>query len=127
MGRNMDEIIGYCGLNCCTCPIYVATREKDEDKRRRMRADIAEEIRKHYGVEYKPEDITDCDGCWSEGDRLFAGSNNCRIRKCVRQKRIQNCAHCAEYPCKRLKKFFAEYPEDGKDAKQRLDEIRGRL
>ncbi|MHC4482541.1 MAG: DUF3795 domain-containing protein [Planctomycetota bacterium] len=52
----MDEIIGYCGLNCCTCPIYVATREKDDEKRRKMRAEIAEQIKKHYGVEYEPED-----------------------------------------------------------------------
>lgn len=127
MGPNMDEVIGYCGLNCCTCPIHVATREKDEEKRRSMRAAIAEEIKKHYGIEYGPEGITNCDGCRSEGDRLFAGSKNCQIRKCVRPKSIENCAHCTKYPCKRLKKFFAEYPEDGEDAKRRLDHIRSRL
>ena len=66
----MPEIIGYCGLNCCMCPIYVATREKNDEKRHRMRAEIAEQIKKHYGVEYQPEDITDCDGCTSEGGRL---------------------------------------------------------
>jgi hypothetical protein len=41
----MDEIIGYCGLNCCTCPIYVAAREKDDEKRHKMRVEIAEQIR----------------------------------------------------------------------------------
>ena len=50
----MDEIIIYCGLTCHTCPIYVATREKDDQKKRRMRAEIAEQIKKHYGVEYQP-------------------------------------------------------------------------
>ena len=123
MGRKMDEIIGYCGLNCCTCPIYVATREKHNEKRRRMRAEIAEQIKKHYGVEYKPEDITDCDGCGSEGDRLFAGSKNCQIRKCARPKRIENCAHCDEYSCEKLEELFAT----DIDAKKRLDEIRSGL
>jgi hypothetical protein len=119
----MPEIIGYCGLNCCTCPIYVATREKNDEKRRRMRAEIAVQIKKHYGVEYQPEDITDCDGCRSENDRLFAGSKNCRIRKCARPKRIENCAHCSEYACDKLKEFFVKDPE----AKTRLDVIRSTL
>jgi hypothetical protein len=127
MGGKMDEIIGYFGLNCCTCPIYVATREKNDDNRRRMRAEIAEQIRKHYGVEYKPEDITECDGCRSEGGRLFAGSKNCQIRKCARPKRIENCAHCTKYPCKTLEKHFADYPEDGKLIRERLDQIRNKL
>lgn len=123
----MDEVISYCGLLCQGCAIYLATREVNDEKRAKMRDEIAREIKKQYGEEHKPEGITDCDGCRSEGDRLFAGSKNCQIRKCVRPRRIENCAHCAKYPCKRLEKFFAEYPEDGKDAKQRLDEIRSRL
>ena len=123
----MEEILAYCGLTCHGCPIYLATREENDEKKDEMRAEIARICKKQYGVEYKPEDITDCDGCRSEGDRLFAGSKNCQIRKCARPKRIENCAHCAKYSCKRLEKFVAEYPEDGKDAKQRLDEIRSRL
>ena len=119
----MDEIIGYCGLNCCTCPIYVATREKNEEERHRMRAEIAEQIKKHYGIEYGPEGITDCDGCKSEGDRLFAGSKNCQIRKCAKEKNIENCAHCDEYACEKLEKLFVTDPE----AKKRLDVIRSTL
>ena len=119
----MDEIISYCGLTCHTCPIYVATREKDDQKKRRMRAEIAEQIKKHYGVEYQPEDISDCDGCRSEGERLFAGSKNCHIRKCARRKRIENCAHCNEYPCEELEKLFTTDP----DAKKRLNVIRSAL
>ncbi|MHC4258922.1 MAG: DUF3795 domain-containing protein [Planctomycetota bacterium] len=119
----MDEIIGYCGLNCCTCPIYVATRETDDEKRHKMRTEIAEQIRKHYGTKYKPEQITGCDGCKTQGGRLFAGSNNCHIRKCARPKGIENCAHCSEYACDKLKEFFVKYP----DAKTRLDVIRSAL
>jgi hypothetical protein len=88
-----------------------------------MRADIAEQIKKHYGQECKPEDVTDCDGCRSEDDRLLAGSKNCQIRKCARPKGIENCAHCSEYACDKLKEFFVKDPE----AKTRLDVIRSTL
>ena len=123
----MDEIISYCGMTCHTCPIYVATRERDDQKKRRMRVEIARQIKKIYGTECKTEDVGDCDGCKSEDDRLFAGSKNCRIRKCARPKRIENCAHCTKYPCKTLEKHFANYPEDGKLIRERLDQIRNKL
>lgn len=119
----MDEIIAYCGLNCHTCAIYLATREKDDEKRAKMRVEIAEQIKKFYGQECKPEDVTDCDGCRTEVSRLFAGSKNCQIRKCARPKRIENCAHCTKYACDKLKEFFVTDPE----AKERLDGIRAKL
>jgi hypothetical protein len=76
-----------------------------------MRADIAEHIKKLYGQECKPEDVTDCDGCRCEDDRLLAASRNCQVRKCGRQKGVENCAHCNEYPCEELEKLSAEEPE----------------
>jgi hypothetical protein len=121
----MDEIIAYCGLACHTCPIYVATREKDDEKRHKARAEIADYIKKHYGQECKPEDITDCDGCKTEGGRLFPGCKKCQIRKCARQKGVENCAHCDEYACEKLKEFFAT--EAHAHAKERLDKIRAQL
>ena len=119
----MNEIIAYCGLVCHSCPILLATREKNAKKRDEMRADIVEQIRKHYGMEYRPQDINDCDGCKSESGRLFSGCRKCEIRKCAREKSIENCAHCNEYACERLEKFFATDPE----ARKRLDVIRGAL
>ena len=119
----MNEMIGYCGLNCHGCAIYLATREMDKDKRNKMRADIAQQIKKHYGQECKPEDVTDCDGCKAKSDRLFSGSKNCHIRKCTRRKRIENCASCNEYPCEELEKLFTTDP----DAEKRLNVIRSEL
>jgi hypothetical protein len=101
----------------------LATREQDPKKKREMRAEIAQQIKEHYGQECKPEDVTDCDGCKAESGRLFSGSKNCQIRKCGRQKGVENCAHCNEYVCENLEKFFNTEP----DARKRLDEIRSRL
>ena len=119
----MDEIIAYCGLTCDTCAIYLATREMDDAKRAKMRAEIAEQIKKLYGQECKPEDVGDCDGCLTESGRLYSGCKNCAIRKCASQKSVENCAHCDEYVCEELEKLFATET----NAKKRLDEIKGRL
>jgi len=112
----MDEIIAYCGLICQGCPIYWATREKSK-------AEIARLCKEHYGMEYTPEEITDCDGCRTEGGRLFSGCLKCPIRECARQKGLENCAYCSEYACEELKQFFVTDP----GAKTRLDVIRGSL
>jgi len=119
----MDQVVSYCGLICNTCTIYLAAREKDDDKRYDMKVQIAREIKKLYGEEYKPEDISDCDGCKAECGRLFSGCRNCHIRECARWKGIENCAYCAEYACEKLDDIFATEPA----AKARLDTIRDKL
>jgi hypothetical protein len=116
----MENNLSYCGLICITCPIYLATKEMNEEKRREMRIEIARQIKEHYGGTFKPEDVTDCDGCKGESGRLFSGSNKCEIRKCAKNKNIENCAHCSEYACGKLQEFFAKDPQ----AKETLDNIR---
>jgi hypothetical protein len=59
----METMIAYCGLNCYTCPIHLATNEPDQIKQQKMRESIAELCTKQYGMNLQPEDITDCDGC----------------------------------------------------------------
>ncbi len=116
----MGEMLSCCGLTCQTCPIYLATRQVDREVQTRMRAEIAKQCNERYGTQYAGEDITDCDGCKSEGARLFSASKNCQIRKCARDKKIENCAFCAEYACTTLATFFKNDPA----AKERLDGIR---
>jgi len=121
----MNEMISYCGLTCHTCPIYLSTREKDPKKKHEMRIEIAQQIKKIYGQDCKAENVTDCDGCKTESGRLFSGCRYCEIRKCAREKSIENCAHCNEYACEKLEEFFAT--EAHAHAKERLDEIRSGL
>jgi len=116
----MDDGIAYCGLVCDGCAIYLATREKNEEKRCEMRAEIAQQINDLYKESLTAEDITDCDGCKTEGRRLFSVCSTCQIRKCARQKGFENCAHCSEYACEKLAELFVTDPE----AKKRLDKIR---
>jgi hypothetical protein len=121
-------MIAYCGLKCETCPIYLATREKDHAKQVKMREDIAGKILKEYGIKCRGEDITDCDGCPTQNGRLFAGCQKCRIRPCARERGLENCAYCGDYACDKLTEFFNF---GGKlvntDAKKQLDAIRKSL
>ncbi len=115
----MEELLSYCGLQCHTCPIYLATRIEDDAERRRVRTRIAEQCREVYGVALGPEEITDCDGCRT-GGWLFTGCATCRVRKCAQEKNLTTCAECAEYPCAELQAHLAKEP----DARKRLEEIR---
>ena len=117
----MEENPAYCGLICEKCAIYLATRERDEKKKHEMRVDIAEQIRKHYGQETKPEDVGDCDGCKADTGELFC--TGCEIRICAVDKGIANCAYCKDYPCEKLEKLFTT----DVDAKKRLDAIKNNL
>jgi len=116
----MKEMISYCGLNCTTCPIYLATKETDKTSKSKIIYEIIDKCKEHYGLEYKFEDINDCDGCKSESGKLFFVCSNCEIRKCATEKEIENCAYCNEYACNNLRNLFKTDPS----AKVHLDGIR---
>ena len=115
-----DELLAYCGLACQTCPIYLATRQEDQDTQRRMRTEILRLCNQQYGISLSLQDITDCDGCRSEGRRLFSGCKDCPIRNCARQRGVENCAYCENYACAQLEVFLRAEPS----ARVRLDAIR---
>ena len=121
-----SEMIAYCGLNCITCPIYLATREKNPEKQRQMKEQIVIAIKKYLGEEKRVEDITDCDGCKAQSGRLYSGCQKCQIRECAMQKHLENCAYCRQYPCEKLTRFFDSEDIDG-GAKKRLDAVKAQL
>jgi hypothetical protein len=116
----MAEMVAYCGLTCQNCPIYLATRQENKEEQLRTRTEIVRLCKEHYGMQYELTDITDCDGCRTEGGRLFSACKTCVMRNCARKKGLENCAYCPEYACKELRSFFEKDP----GAKTRLDEIR---
>ena len=116
----MDTMIAYCGLECDSCPIRLATLEKDEMRQQEMRESIARTCNEHYGMHLKPEDVNDCDGCLANTGRLFSGCLSCAIRKCVIGRNLESCADCPEYACDNLKTMFRSDPS----AEARLNKIR---
>ncbi len=119
----MIRRLAYCGLNCETCPIYIATRIENAEEQLQMRASIARACQEHYKLRYEAKDIGACDGCRAEGGRLFSACQGCTIRKCAKEKRAENCAYCDQYICKDLAAFFAA----DLGAKQRLDDPKRKI
>jgi len=120
MNTNPAEGLGYCGLICQTCPIYVATRIEDKEEQERRRTEIARMCREEYGMMYDVKDIIDCDGCRTDNDILFSACRKCNIRNCASERGYENCAFCPEYPCRILEEFYIKDPS----AKANLDNIR---
>jgi len=111
----MARVVGYCGIVCSDCPVFVATQRNDDVERRR----VAEIFTRQYERKYAAEDIN-CDGCVGDGSRVFSYCNICEIRKCGKERGFVNCAYCGDYPCERLSGLFAKYSK----ARETLDEIR---
>lgn len=114
----MPDMIACCGLTCSECPTFLATKNDDDVARQRTAAFYAE----RFGFNLKPEEIN-CDGCLSQGGKLIAYCQSCEIRKCCRDKSLDNCAMCAEQPCEMLTKFHEFSPE----AKRSFDVMKDRI
>ena len=87
------ELAAPCGLYCGVCGIYVATRDNNQKFKERL-API-------YGA--KPEDLI-CDGCLSQ--RVWLYCQSCHIKSCCRDKNIEGCHQCDEFPCR----FIDDFP-----------------
>lgn len=114
----MNEMIAFCGLDCHECGAFIATRDDDDEKRRK----VAIFWSKEFGADIKPQDIN-CDGCMTENGILFSHCEVCEIRRCGKEKAIKNCAYCNDYICDKLEGFYKMAP----DAEKRLDEIRSEM
>ena len=114
----MERIIAYCGITCSDCCTFIATKMNDDAERKK----VAEMWTKQYATPFKPEDIN-CDGCLTNGTRVFNYTEICEIRKCGQEKKVKNCAHCDDYKCEKISKLHEQAPK----AKETLDQIRRSL
>lgn len=111
--------MGYCGINCAECHIYLAT-QKNDDK-------LREQAIKLYELEKFALNLNDinCTGCKSAGKKYF-GCQKCGIKKCAAEKNYENCAYCEQYACRILNSFYNSlhtFPPES-NAKKTLDELR---
>ena len=65
---------------------------------------------KRFGFNLTPEEIN-CDRCLSEGGKLIGYCQTCEIRKCCREKELDNCSICEDQPCEKLQEFHHFSPE----------------
>lgn len=96
----MEEInqalLAPCGLYCGVCAVYIAHRDNNL-KFKEILVNV-----------YKPftkviEDVQ-CTGCRSEGI-VFSYCLTCPIKNCVKEKEIESCSQCDEWPCSIINRF----------------------
>ncbi len=113
----MAKMTAYCGLICSECKAFKATRTGDTERKK--------EIAKHWSdqgeIKLQPEDVN-CRGCKSNVISGFC-HHLCTIRPCATAKKVETCAHCAEYPCVKLKEYLSTDPV----AAENLERIRKSL
>lgn len=110
----MEQIIAFCGIECTSCPAFIAYKTDDDELRKKT----AEDWSKAFGADI-PFETINCVGCLAPSGVKINYCQECEIRKCASEKEVKNCAHCSDYVCDKLNKWFVNAP----DAKKRLDEI----
>ena len=112
----MKELIGYCGLNCETCEAYIATKNDDNELRKKV-SKLWSELN---GIEITPEMIN-CTGCRVDGVKTIFCDSICQIRQCALAKNVETCADCEEMgECEKLVMIF----ENNSDAQKNLEDLK---
>jgi predicted nucleic acid binding AN1-type Zn finger protein len=115
----MEQMLGYCGLDCIQCPAYVATQSGDQEALEKTAAMWREQF---GSPEITAESIL-CDGCRG-GGRLSGYCNICEIRLCASERGVETCAPCGDYDgCGKLVAIHGH----SVDAKATLDGLRAAL
>lgn len=117
------RLVTYCGLYCGLC----ATKNRIPRKAKDLKNTMQKEGYEDWG-----ENIPGFKEFWAFLNNLVefeetcscreetCGGPFCTIRKCAREKNIDICISCEEYPCKRIDGIAKGYPTllaDGKRIK----------
>jgi hypothetical protein len=108
------QLIAYCGIDCATCPAYIATQANDVKKLTSLAQEWFEGATDHT--------IVICDGCKSD-ERIMKWCSECPTRASAIERGVENCAYCDDYGCEKLLKVF----EMSADAKANLERIRATM
>ncbi|MFH1502830.1 MAG: DUF3795 domain-containing protein [Candidatus Eisenbacteria bacterium] len=100
MGAIDLNFLGYCGIYCERCDIYVAAKAGDREKQQ----EIADWINKHHSAECTAVEIR-CSGCKGPLDEHW--SLACKVRLCASERAVTTCADCGDYDdCETLEAFY---------------------
>lgn len=92
------ELIAYCGLYCGGCSFKVAHEENNFRHILSM-----PERYSRVKEELKDKPMPECPGC-----RLDNQCGDCAMRDCAREKELDHCALCADFPCEKITAFQSD-------------------
>jgi hypothetical protein len=80
----------YCGIYCSACSVAMQGKTGLTDGFAACLGSVPK------------EDIA-CGGCKS--DNVYYGCRICGLRSCAREKNVEHCIECSEYPCKNYRSW----------------------
>lgn len=108
------RITAFCGLDCDSCPAFLAKKYDDQSIRERTAKEWTAK-----GDKISPLEIN-CDGCSSKEGDLINFCKECKVRSCAIGKGVESCADCEEFICQDLDSLYGII---GEEPKERLLQI----
>ena len=96
MNNINKALLAPCGLYCGVCAIYIAHRDNN--------LKFKEKLMNVYKPFVENIDDVQCLGCLSD-EVVFGYCQTCPIKSCVKEKELEGCYQCDEWPCKNIKRF----------------------
>ena len=116
-GAIPNIMICWCGIDCTRCRTFRATINNDDEMRK--------VIKKYYEeleIYIELKDLY-CLGCRS--DEIMSACRGCPYMKCGKEKGLNRCDECGEYPCESLQWYTEKYikPSIGKLIEHKRDSV----
>ena len=92
--------VAYCGLLCHECPLYIATKSNDSQAKEKLAIECSTK-----NITFTADDMT-CQGCFCVNNDSSKMCGDCEIRKCAKDKDVDNCGVCSVYPCEIIEKHL---------------------
>ncbi|MCL2773244.1 MAG: DUF3795 domain-containing protein [Oscillospiraceae bacterium] len=115
--------LAACGIDCNECGHYMLAMKHDLKSAEYLVEYFRDGgwIGKNDGAEAVLRKVPMCKGCWS--DFVTCNANDCLLRPCCVEKKINNCGECGDFPCKRCTDFMTDGLEHHKKAMEHLMSI----
>ena len=112
-----------CGVDCGECAQYKVTANSDMDAAESLAEWFRSQgwIAESEGADAVMKRVPLCKGCWNITDDCFwkCGCGSIDFRICCKEREIDNCSQCNEFPCKEYKKWV-DWHEAHEKAMERL-------
>lgn len=92
----------YCGHNCSRCVVYLAT-VRDSDT---LRLQAQRFYRDTFGFDIPLSEVRCLGG---RSDTVLKLCEGCPWRTCCRERGLEACSDCPEYPCAPLERYIEKY------------------
>jgi len=120
------KYVTYCGLYCRLCTNLARIPQQAKMLKATMSKAGYEIFGEHYVEHFK--EFWEVLGRFSETDKTCpacrggCGDPSCKVRICAREKEIERCPVCKDYPCEHVLELAKRYPNLVADGK-RQEEI----